>query len=271
MLTVYITTSVFQAMRLQNTAVEPATILTALNNKVEWYEKHEPQVNLIHKLQRSTLLIGDPIVAGLSCYKNVWQKYFKSPKTVNCSIPGDKTQHVLWRAENLPIRSSIIFIVIHCGTNNLDFDDPNIIPKGILSIAKTMVRKARKSNIIITGLLPRDKIKSKRTNKLLKVNNYIGNFCKNEKNMLFISQGEDWILHDNILDRSLYYKDHTHLVEPGKSKFALNISNAINNFNELKYNLQSKVSRQLSAKPSLTFISKPLPTTSPPKPLPSIA
>ena len=168
-------------------------------------------------------------------------------------------------------RSSIIFIVIHCGTNNLDFDDPNIIAKGILSIAKTMVRKARKSNIILTGLLPRDKIKPKRTNKLLKVNNYISNFCKNEKNMLFISQGEDWILHDNILDISLNYDDHTHLVEPGKGKFALNISNAINNFNELKNNLQSKVSRQLSAKPSLTFISKPLPTTSPPKPLPPIA
>ena len=167
-------------------------------------------------------------------------------------------------------RSSIIFIVIHCGTNNLDFDDPNIIAKGILSIAKTMVRKARKSNIILTGLLPRDKIKPKRTNKLLKVNNYISNFCKNEKNMLFISQGEGWILHDNILDISLNYDDHTHLVEPGKGKFALNISNAINNFNELKYNLQSKVSRQLT-KPSLTFISKPLPTTSPPKPLPPIA
>ena len=45
-----------------------------------------------------------------------------------------------------------------------------------------MVKKARKSNIIITGLLPRDKSKSKWKNKLLKVNNYLSNFCKKEKN-----------------------------------------------------------------------------------------
>ena len=68
-------------------------------------------------------------------------------------------------------------------------------------------------------------------------------FCKNEKNMLFMGQGIGWILHDNILDESLYYDDHIHLVEPGSAKFALNISNTINNFNELKYNLQSIVLR----------------------------
>ena len=133
-----------------------------------------------------------------------------------------------------------------------------------------MVKKACKSKMITTGLLPRDKSKSKRRNKLLKVDSYLSNFCKNEKNMLFMGQGEDWILHDNILGKSLYCDDHIHLFEPGNAKFALNIYNIINNFNKLKYNLQSKVSRQLSAKPPLKFISKPLPT-SPPKPLPPIA
>ena len=133
-----------------------------------------------------------------------------------------------------------------------------------------MVKNGRKSNITITGLLPRDKSKSKRRNKLLKVNRYLSNFCKNEKRLLFMVQGEGWLLHDNILDKSLYYDDYLHLVEPGNSKFTLNISNAINNFNELKFNLQSKVSRQLSVKPPLTFISKPLPTNSPPKLLPPV-
>ena len=64
-----------------------------------------------------------------------------------------------------------------------------------------MVKKARKSNITTTGLLPCDKSKSKRRNKLLKVNSYLSNFCKNWKNMSFIGQGEGWILHDNILDK----------------------------------------------------------------------
>ena len=94
-------------MTLQNTAVEPATISTVPNNKVGWYKNRERQVNLINNLQSSTLFIVNSIAAGLSRYKNVWQKYFKFPKTINCGIPGDKTQHVLWRAENLPILSSV--------------------------------------------------------------------------------------------------------------------------------------------------------------------
>ena len=57
-------------MRLQNNAVEAATISTAHNNKVVWYENHERQVNLINKLQPSTSLIDDSIVAGLSRHKN---------------------------------------------------------------------------------------------------------------------------------------------------------------------------------------------------------
>ena len=134
-----------------------------------------------------------------------------------------------------------------------------------------MVKKACKSNIIITGILLRDKSKWKRRNKLLKVNSYLSKFCKNKNNMLFMGQRTGWILHDNILDESLYYHNHINLVEPGNAKFTLNISNTINNFNELKYNLQSIVSRQLSGKPPLTFISKPLPTTSHPKPPPPIA
>ena len=145
--------------------------------------------------------------------------FLRSLKT--CGIPGDKTQHVLWRAENLPILSSVKFVVIHCETNNLDYDDPNIIAKGILCIAKTTVKKARKCNIIITGLLPHDKSKSKRRI------NYLSNFCKDEKNKLFKGQIVDWILHDNILDESLYHDDHIHLVETGNAKFALNISNTM--------------------------------------------
>ena len=105
-----------------------------------------------------------------------------------------------------------------------------------------MVKIARKSNIIITGLLPCDKGKSKGRNKLLKLNSYFCNFCKNEKNMLFIDQGKGSILHDNLLDESPYYDDHIDLVEPGNAKFALNISNTIKNFAS-KSNLQSKVSR----------------------------
>ena len=77
----------------------------------------------------------------------------KSPKTVNCGILGDKTQHVLWGAKNLFISPSVKFIVVHFGTNNLDYNNPIDIAKGILNIGKSLLEKAPKSNTVLTGIL----------------------------------------------------------------------------------------------------------------------
>ena len=150
-------------MNLKHTSVECAKIPSARRNKISWFENHQKHIYLTKRIQPTTLLIGDLIVVGLTRYQNIWKKYFNFPKTVNCGIPGDKNQHVLWRAKNLFIPPSVKFIVIHCGTNNLDYNDTIDVAKGILKIGKSLLEKAPKSNIILTGIiLPRDKYKSKR-------------------------------------------------------------------------------------------------------------
>ena len=131
-----------------------------------------------------------------------------------------------------------INIIVHCGTNNLDYDDPNCIAKGILNIGKPLLNKAPTSNIILTGLLPHDKCNSNRRKRLRKVNSYLLSLCKNENNMLYMDQGRGWNLDDHTLDESLYYVDQLHLIEAGNAKFALSISNAIRSFNDLKFKLQ---------------------------------
>ena len=67
-------------------------------------------------------------------------------------------QNVLWRAKNLFIPPSVTFIVVHCCS----------LFKGILNIGKSLLEKAPKSNIILTGILPRDEYKSKRRNNYAK-------------------------------------------------------------------------------------------------------
>ena len=69
------------------------------------------------RLHASLLLIGDSIVAGLSRYKTVWNKYFKSYKALNCGISWDGTQHVLLRAAGLFVLSSVKYVVVHSCTN----------------------------------------------------------------------------------------------------------------------------------------------------------
>ena len=43
--------------------------------------------------------------------------------------------------------------------------------------------------------------------------------------MLYMDQGNGWILNSHMLDKSLYYKDHLYLIENGNAKLASKISN----------------------------------------------
>ena len=70
------------------------TTPTGRNNKVGRYKTHNKFDILAKRLHPSVLLIGDSIVAGLSRYQTLWKNYFKPYKSLNCGIPGDRTQHV---------------------------------------------------------------------------------------------------------------------------------------------------------------------------------
>ena len=88
--------------------------------KDNWLENHKNQAALIKSSKNaSTVLLGDSIVAGFLRYPNIWYKFFNE-NTINCEIGGDKIQNVLWRAEYIPLPQSLEYILINCGTNNLD-------------------------------------------------------------------------------------------------------------------------------------------------------
>ena len=75
-------------------------------------------------------------------------------KGLNCGVPGDRTQHTLWRTEDLPVPPSVKYVVVHCGTSNLDQDEPKIIVDGIIKIGKVFQGKlAADVKIILTGVL----------------------------------------------------------------------------------------------------------------------
>ena len=65
-------------------------------------------------------------------------------------------------------------MIILCGTNNVDQNQPKDIVVGIMKIAKTFMKKHPQLNTITTGLLPRDRTypfwgtKIDQTNQILK-------------------------------------------------------------------------------------------------------
>ena len=104
---------------------------------------------------------------------------------MNCSVGGDKNQHVLWRALNLPVFSNLKNVVALCGTINLLLDSPKDIAYGILEMARSFKTNYSCVNVIICGILPRDdswsvnrvSIKKSKPNSEIKVFRIMLHFC----------------------------------------------------------------------------------------------
>ena len=94
---------------------------------MNWLNFHCNHCSKLAKNTFETILIGELIITGLSQYQNVWDKFLKPLKPLNCDVGGDKIQHVLWHALNLPVFSNLKNVVVLCGTNNLLLDSPKIL------------------------------------------------------------------------------------------------------------------------------------------------
>ena len=143
-------------------------------------------------------------------------------------IGGDRTQHVLWRAEHIKLPATTKIAVIHCGTNNIEQDQPWDIANGIISIGLAFQEKRPGIKVIVTGLLPRDFDWSYRRDKIIKTNIYLEKLCCTKvKDFFYMRQDSDWTLEGGELNSNLYHTDCLHLIETGNEKFAKSIANVL--------------------------------------------
>ena len=127
----------------------------------------------------------------------------------------------------IPLNLQVAFV--HCGTNNLDRDNPAEIRDGIASIVYTIQEKKPNANIIVSGLLPRDQEISSRRDKIKLVNQKLRKWCRSGKvrNVHYLKPDKDWTEPDGRLVERYYFTDFLHLVEEGYEKFAKSIYEAI--------------------------------------------
>ena len=194
-----------------------------------WLNKHNRHVALLKaKSNTSLVVIGDSIAADLMRYRNVCDENF-CRDTVNCEIGGDKTQNVLWRSNNIPLPQSLKYVVINCGTNNLDKDNPDEISDGLICIALLFQKRLKQLQIVANGIIPRDPPNTRRRQKLLEVNQLLRDKCTSYNSLYFLKPDTDWTTLDGGLNKTLYYKDNTHLLENGNKKLAVSIKTKLIN------------------------------------------
>ena len=202
---------------------------------MNWLNFHYDYCSKLVKLTFETIIIGDSIVAGLSRYQNVRDKFLKPLKTLNCGIGGGRIQHVLWLALNLPASQNLKNVVVLCETNNLWLDSLKDVTDGILEIARSFEINYSCVNVIICGILPREGSGSVNWVSIENINQILKLKCC-EPSYTFVSYDRGLTLADGSLNADLYYSDKLHLVQKGNLKLAESIFNSIEVSNDSNHN-----------------------------------
>ena len=215
------------------------TIPSTRSSKTNWLNFHRRHCSSLITNRFKTIIIRDLIAAGLNRYRSVWTKYLEPLKTLNCGIGGNRVQNFLWRAQNLPVISSLKNVVILCGTNNLFQDSPEDIADGVIEIAETFQSKYNSINIVIGGILPRDASWSINLVLIKEVNEILKEKCS-RLFFIYISYDIFWTVANGSLNPDLFFLDNVHLVQQGNLKLAESIFSSIENCNGVTCNNQKK-------------------------------
>ena len=144
------------------------------------------------------------------------------------------TEHVIWRVDNLSFPPSRKYVIIHCGTTNIKFNNPTDIANSILCIFFYLIQsKLPNAQIIVTGLFPRSQKFSYFRQIVNDVNIELGNACSLYQ-IIFLKPNNDWLQANGKLNPQLFWDDDLHLSKTGYQKFATSLFNFISSCNTSK-------------------------------------
>ena len=107
-------------------------------------------------------------------------------------------------------------IFIHCGTNNIGHNDPEVISDGLINLARVIKKKDKDVKIMISSLLPMDKANSQKLSLVFTTNIYLKKAC-NINSFSFVELNSGWIVGSSL--STFHFKnDHFHLKEFGYEK-----------------------------------------------------
>ena len=125
----------------------------------------------------------------------------------------------LWRVNNMSLPPFLQHIFIHCGTNNIGHNDPEVISDGLINLARDIKKKYKDVKTIISSLLPRDKANSQKRSLFIATNIYLKEAC-NVNSFSFVEMDSGWIV-GSSLNMLLFKNDHLHLIKFGYEKLSL--------------------------------------------------
>ena len=191
-----------------------------------WFARQAEKIGLMSKGDIDLLMVGDSITHNFENEKvglKVWEKYFVPLKAINLGFGGDRTEHVLWRLNHLPVvKKAPKGAVLLIGTNNICWgsDTPKQAAEGVQAIARKPKEIYPDVEVLILGVFPRrrnlDHPHRKQINEL---NSYLPELLKDINGVKFLDIGPAFLDENGFLSEDMM-PDTTHPSEKGHEVWA---------------------------------------------------
>ncbi len=136
----------------------PAMKAAAKPQENWWKERHTNNVKRMEQGNVDFVMVGDSITSRWDEHRDLLEKAVGTKNIINLGFEGDRTEHVLWRLDHLPlgkIQPKAAMIMI--GTNNMgDAENtPWMIAKAIQAIVQKLQKAYPNMRIIVWTVFPR--------------------------------------------------------------------------------------------------------------------
>ena len=171
-------------------------------------------------------MVGDSITNNFENEKvglKVWQKYFVPLKAINLGFGGDRTEHVLWRLDHLPVlKKAPKAAVLLIGTNNICWgsDTPKQAAEGVQAIARKLKEIYPEMKVLVLGVFPRRRnLDHPHRKQIIELNSYLPELLKGMKGVSFKDIGPAFLDGKGFLSEEMM-PDTTHPSEKGHEVWA---------------------------------------------------
>jgi beta-glucosidase len=169
--------------------------------------------------RHSILFFGDSLTEGWD--PAVWEQYLEPRGALNAGVSGDRTDNLLWRLQNgnlagSPPDAAVLLI----GTNDLAYGrSPELTADGIRAVLEELRQHFPDANILLLGLLPREKSPTARLRLATIAVNRLIRDCADGQHILYADIGDVLLDSDGRLTAAIS-PDALHFTGRGYSLLA---------------------------------------------------
>jgi beta-glucosidase len=198
-----------------------------------WFARHAEKIAEIEAAndpkkdkEIELLMVGDSITNNFDKGgpgEPVWAKHFAPLNALNLGFGGDRTNHVLWRLDHLPVlKTAPLAASLMIGTNNICWgsDKPKQAADGVQAIAKKLNAMYPEMKILVLGVFPRRaKLDHPHRKQIIELNAYLPDLLKDIPNVTFLDIGPKFLDDKGFLSKEMM-PDTTHPSKKGHEIWA---------------------------------------------------